>query len=167
MPIFDLYSKRKKRQLGNVHDVYVYDGIPSGLKVQIIHIWRDALGNPAEDTDIYDRMLPLYQELVEILRREYQAFTLSDGTLNAHKNSYAYPELCEYFLKTADTDKALDIIELTFSAIDKITRDSDYLGRSNCDQIADSAIDELNARFREQGIGYFYSDGISGIETRS
>lgn len=162
MPIFDLYSKRKKRQLGDVPDVYVYDIIPNGLKIQIVHIWEDALGNPEKDHDNNNRMMPLYQELIEILRREYQVFKLSPQTFDRNDKQYAYPELREYFLATNDTDRVLDIIEMTFMAIDKITRDYEYLSRSESDKIANSAIDELNRRFKEHGIGYFYSDGIIG-----
>ena len=46
MAIFDLYSKRRKAERGEVPDVYIYDKIPSGLRVQIVHIWGDAIGNP-------------------------------------------------------------------------------------------------------------------------
>ena len=34
-------------------DVYVYDKIPQELKVQIIHIWHDAIGNMSLYEDEY------------------------------------------------------------------------------------------------------------------
>jgi hypothetical protein len=43
--VFDLFSKRQKALRGELPDVYVYDKIPNPLKIQIIHIWGDALGN--------------------------------------------------------------------------------------------------------------------------
>lgn len=45
MAIFDLFSKRQKSLRGDVPDVYVYDNLPDALRVQIVHIWTDALGN--------------------------------------------------------------------------------------------------------------------------
>ena len=43
MPIHDLFSKRRKRAAGETADVYIYT-IPEKLRVQIIHIWGDAIG---------------------------------------------------------------------------------------------------------------------------
>jgi hypothetical protein len=48
MPVFDLYSKRQKRLRGEVPDVYKYDDIPKEFRVQVIHIWEDAIGNIRE-----------------------------------------------------------------------------------------------------------------------
>ena len=45
MAIFDLFSKRQKKLRGEVPDVYTYDDIQSPLRVQIVHIWTDALGS--------------------------------------------------------------------------------------------------------------------------
>jgi len=164
MPTFDLFSKRRKRAEGNVPDVYVYT-IPENLRVQIIHIWGDALGNPSRVYDPQGNINSAYQDVVEVLRREYSVFALREDTPDQNNDRYAYNELCQFFLDTKPfrgvdaTDKALDVIELTFRWIDHIARQFSYLGRQNSDEIADSAIEELNARFREHGIGYTYSDG--------
>ena len=40
MSIFDIFSKRQKKLRGEVPDVYVYDKLPSPLRVQIIQIWE-------------------------------------------------------------------------------------------------------------------------------
>jgi hypothetical protein len=40
-----------------------------------------------------------------------------------------------------------------------VTRSYGYLQRGNADEIADNAIEELNARFKEHGVGYQFSDG--------
>ncbi len=44
MPI-DIFSKRQKILRGEVPDVYQYDSIPEPLRVQIIHIMTDGLGD--------------------------------------------------------------------------------------------------------------------------
>ena len=44
LAIFSLFSKRQKQLRGEIPDVYTYDVIPQPLRVQIVHIWFDALG---------------------------------------------------------------------------------------------------------------------------
>ena len=45
MSIFNIFSKRQKQLRGDLPDVYVNDEIPQALRVQIIHIWYDVLGD--------------------------------------------------------------------------------------------------------------------------
>jgi hypothetical protein len=61
-------------------------------------------------------------------------------------------------LQEPDTDKILDVIELSFKYIDVVTRKHEYRYRNDASTIADDAIEELNVRFREHGIGFEYSD---------
>lgn len=163
MPPFDLYSKRRRREAGDVPDVYSYE-IPGNLRVQIIHIWGDALGNPNRIHDASGNMRGAYQQIVEVLRREYGVFALHPETYDPNDPRFAFAELCKFFLdtkgfiNTSATDKALDVIELTFRVVDTFTRQFEYLYRQNADEIADAAIEELNARFKEHSVGYFYSD---------
>jgi len=65
MPIFDLFSKRRKRQKGEMPDVYVYNKIPETLKVQIVHIWNDELGIPGRDHSPYQDIRDAYQAIVD------------------------------------------------------------------------------------------------------
>lgn len=44
MGVLNLFSKRQRRARGEVPDVYVYDKLPNELRVQIVHIVRDAFG---------------------------------------------------------------------------------------------------------------------------
>jgi hypothetical protein len=158
--IFDLRSKRRRREQGEMPDVYRYDPIPRNLRVQIVQIWDDALGIPSRH-DPNGNVADAYSGIVTILRREYGAFTLSH-------DPRPYHELREFFLSTndfegvSDLDKTLDVIELTFKIIDRQTRDYNYQFSEYANQTADAAIEELNARFKEHGLGYFYSDGIIG-----
>lgn len=157
MAVFDLYSKRRKVQRGELPDVYTYDEIPSGLRVQVIHIWGDAIGGPGLLHE--QRVRVAYQQVVEILRREYQVFSLSSSNFVPHDDRYAYDELCKFFLEEKDYERVLDVIELTARVIDRLTRNYEHLYRQSSSETADAAIDELNTRFREHGIGYEYSDG--------
>lgn len=44
MGIYNLYSKRQRQLRGEIPDVFSYDNIPNSLRVQIVHIIRDAIG---------------------------------------------------------------------------------------------------------------------------
>src|SRR5258708_38654021 len=101
MPIFDLFSKRRKRAAGDVPDVYVYE-VPVDLRDKIIHIWGDALGHPSSTTDPMGHINPTYQNIVQILRREYGVFALHTDTHDPNNMGYAFNELCKFFLDTGD-----------------------------------------------------------------
>lgn len=92
MPIFDLFSKRQKRLRGEMPDVYVYDGLPHPLRVQIVHIWKDTL------------TLTRYEFIVDTLCREYGVFRLAE-TDNIYGRNHRQ-ELFEFFLKEENFEKA-------------------------------------------------------------
>ena len=46
--IIDIFSKRLRRLRGDVPDVYSYETIPQGLRIQIVYIWKDTLGGEEE-----------------------------------------------------------------------------------------------------------------------
>ncbi|KRP89533.1 hypothetical protein AOQ72_00125 [Bradyrhizobium yuanmingense] len=153
MAVFDLFSKRKKRASGKATDVFTYDAIPTGLRTQVVHIWRDAIGVP----DIYRQDIgETYESIVDVLRREYSRFQLhSAGQSGGHE------ELINWFLSEKETDKVLDGIELSFSIIEGHCSQNGYAGRyyHQATDAAREAVEELNIRFREAGVGYQYSDG--------
>ena len=149
MAIFDLYSKRQKRLRGEVPDVYTYDDIPKPVRVQIVHIWKDSLGDEDEYYR-YDEVKQSYKFIVETLRREYGVFKLVTSRYETLNN---LQELVEFFLDVGDTGKVIDTIELSFKVIDKFTRN--YTHRyPQAKERANQSISELNDRFREHGIGY-------------
>ena len=157
MSIFNIFSKRQKKLRGDVPDVYTYDKIPQPLKVQIIHIWGDVLGNADNYRVEHVGTYRTYKSIVETLCREYGVFSLP-GEGNYGNRNY-FNELVNFLLQQQDAEKALDAIELSFCCIDRITRSHNYLYRSKASELADTAIEELNERFREHVIGYQYVDG--------
>jgi hypothetical protein len=68
MKVFDLFSKRQRRARGQVPDIFVYDDLPVELRVQIIHIWRDAFG---DEHMFNERTAKLYMNVYNTLCREY------------------------------------------------------------------------------------------------
>lgn len=157
MAILDLFSKRQKKLRGEVPDVYTYDAIPNPLRVQIVHIWTDALGSSTEYFDEYKGVKGAYKFIVETLCREYGLFNLIDRTSYGDRNYME--ELIEFFLREDDNEKVIDTIELSFRFIDRATRKYAYRKQQNPSTNADEAISELNYRLREHAIGYQYADG--------
>lgn len=162
MPIFDIFSKRQKKLRGEVPDVYVYDKLPETLRVQIIHIWWDTIGNGGQYYSVYDNkyegVRESYRTLVEILCREYGIFRLPWSDKHSG-NRDTFKEISDFFLNEKDTDKCLDVIELSFNMINTYIRGFGYLLRSDASQISDNAIKELNDRFKEHAIGYQFTNG--------
>lgn len=160
MAIFSLFSKRQKALRGDVPDVYTYDDLPNALKVQIVHIWSDALGSDENYYDKYgcgDNVQSAYKFIVDTLCREYGMFQLP--TAEKHRGRMYLNELANYLLQVDDVEKQLDIVELSFRYIDKITRKYDYLRKQNASESVDKAIEELNYRFKEHGIGFQFIEG--------
>jgi hypothetical protein len=151
--VVDLFSKRQRRLRGEVPDVYTYTQIPGPLRVQIVHLWLAVLGRATD----YGRADEAYRFLVETLRREYGVFQLPGG--DPFRDHDLTDEFIRFFLNEPDVERALDGVELSFRLIDRFTRDFSYLHRSDASERADEAIRDLNARFREHGVGYQYVDG--------
>ena len=174
MPFTDLFSKRKSR--GEVPDVYKYESIPRELRVQVIHILQDAYGEHfyydpesgiVEEYEYWDeyRELPQYcgpsPSIVErynfihgTLCRGYGTFTLGERDASTK----AILAVMNFFLDTHETEKAIDVIELSFQQIDQYVS---YIPHEleNVRTSSDEAIAELNHRFLEHGVGYQYESG--------
>ena len=74
------------------------------------------------------------------------------------ENVIIYWNFSNFLLQEKDSEKTLDVIELSFRIINAITRSFDYLMRQNASKQADNAIEELNARFQEHGVGFQFID---------
>ena len=147
VPVFETYSYRKRLADGNAPDVLVYDDLPHELRVQIIHIWRDAMGGP-------DRNESGWKSIHDTVAREHGQFQLA--------RSGSYGEQCQrHLLEQRSVDRALDLIELSFIYIDGIARriPPHVRQRYGIRIEASEAIEELNERFRRAGVGYRYERG--------
>ena len=146
MAIFETFSKRqKKRDRQGQADVYQYTSLPKEFRAQVIHIWEDTLGRYYDSKGNYAKHYPRWVELHDILAKELGIFELSSDGSNKQ-------EKCRLFFMSADTDGALDIIELAFIIITDL-----YPGAYYRRDISDDPVVELNTRFQEHGIGYQFT----------
>lgn len=158
MAIFDLFSKRQKRLRGEVPDVYQYENLPTSFRRQIVHIVRDTFG---EDTRSPHQSSGTFKVIHDVLCREYGLFSLSE---NANSHSEA---IFRFFLQ-CECEFALDIIEICFKAVNTTVREYEYIYcTKNRELDPDEAISDLNARFREHGIGYqFESNELIRVDSQ-
>lgn len=154
MTIFDLFSKRAKARRGEIPDVYQYDHLPEALRVQIVHIMRDALGDPsayASKTNEYMKFIH------DALCREYGIFALTEEA--GYRNPDYISSVYNHFLKEEDHEKALDVVELGFRVIDRLCRGHEFTSYSRPKIKPEDAIDELNARMKYHGVGFQFESG--------
>lgn len=151
MMIHDIFSKRQKRARGDVPDVYQYENIPEELRVQAVHIIEDLCTGVSEQyARKYGRRSgDLYKRIHEILYREYGRFSLG----NQYEDDRE--ALLNFFLTTGKTEEAIDVIEVSMNFMEGFNRRHSL----HAQQWMDSAIAELNYRFREHGVGYQYESG--------
>ncbi|QPR37344.1 hypothetical protein I6G96_13285 [Delftia acidovorans] len=145
MGIVELFSKRQRKNRGEFPEVFVYDKLPTALRVQIVHLIKDAFG-----TDQYgSHSTGLYSELNEVLCREYGLFRL-------HREGNDCDErLFNFILQTDDIEKCLDAVELCFRLINNhIAGNLHYLQATSRKINPEDAVSDLNKRFREHGVGY-------------
>lgn len=146
MAVFDLFSKRQKRARGEVPEVFTYDEIPEQFRVQIIHIIQDAIGKDYRYERYYAKNA--YKLINDILCREYGLFELSKYSNSVQESIF------NFFLACEENDQVLDVIELSFKIINTYVNDSGYQYDTDTKIKPEEALEELNQRFKEHGIGY-------------
>jgi hypothetical protein len=99
----------------------------------------------------------VYKNIVQSLCHEYGVFSLTNR--DSHDAYYYLGELGDFLLEQLDPEKVLDAVELSFRVINRFTRTWNYRQMRDAPTKADAAIEELNARFREHGVGYQFVEG--------
>ena len=152
MPVFDVSSQRQRRSRDEVPDVYQYD-IPQELRVQVIYILEDTFGA------LYYNRLKIPNGGVKAYEFIHKALCRKYGMLKLGKHNDSDREaIVNFLLQTKETEKAIDVIEISFQVIDHYVRENEYEFDER-KMSPDRAIGELNRRFRERGVGYQYESG--------
>lgn len=159
MPIFELYSARIKRQKkSGSSDVYIYDQLPSHLRVQIQQILLDSIGYYHDYSSNEFRRVSCNNEtwkyFHKILCREYGVHSLAHG-------GTAFNEIMETIATTKDISRILDIFEIAGRYLERVASDFEDYRRQELGikQEASEALAELNFRFRVASVGYQYESG--------
>ena len=153
MSVFDTFKKREQRKRGEMPDVYTYDKLSPQLRVQIIHLIKEGIGDDIAD-GISSR---IYTEISRIMHNELGVFEL---------NKYAcfgpLEEIKTFIVEEQDVEWCLSMVEISLRCIDNIIRKDWYVFSNKAVGILkkpDDVINCLNIRFREAGVGYQYVSG--------
>ena len=149
MPVIDTFSKRQKLEKGTVGDVFSYDTIPFKLRVQIVRIWDEALGDQYLDTRL-STSNEAYKEVHDLLATEFGLLTLSEKTTSK------YHSLTRFFLHNANVEQALDAIDVSFRYMLFKHSNRAWVSTHHVTTSAEQAIKDLNTRFLENGVGYAF-----------
>ena len=155
---YELFSKRQQRIQGENPDTYQYETIPDKLRVQIFYIWGKIWETPFHNSfgqlQVSSLAYNAYMSIEATLREEYGVLSL-DGDDDPDEDGYGfYRVVRKILLETEDTNKVIDVIEVSFRYIDQEIRDISYDGIP-----PDEAIDQLNQRFCEHSVWYQYESG--------
>lgn len=151
MGVFETYAKRKRVRETAGQDVYEYIKIPVFLRKQIGIILHATLGpwdhggRPCGNDH--------WCFIAETLEREIPTFP---------DRSSAAIHRCLNFLECSnDADDWLSLLEVSCRVIDYLSQQSESMVRAQhgATQNATDALQEINARFRENGFGYQYENG--------
>ena len=144
------------------------------LRVQVIYILQDVYGeyfyfDPNVgfieeyefwyEGEVYDCSPPQiiierFGLIHETLCREYGVFTLGNSDVTTKK----IVAVVEFFPNSQETDRTIDVLELSFQHIDRYVREN--ANEFENQRISpDKAIAKLNHCFRENGVGYQYESG--------
>lgn len=157
MALIELFSTRQKRSRGEVPDIYSYDSLPNALRVQIVYIWREAFGTVTEEGyGVTCPVLDAFREIHQILAKEFGVFTLTDRA-----REDAFTAVANFFLDCREIERALDVVELTFSYLKLMTQGTSFCYTSKT--TPDNAIHELNDRLKQHGVGYCFEPDLHKI----
>jgi hypothetical protein len=159
MPVFETFAKRQKKLRGDSPDVYTYDSIPKPLRVQIVHIMHETLGDEQDyiGRSYGSNVVQAYEIIVAIFRKELGVFVLPHAQ---RQTSYQYlHELKNYMLNIEDAEHFMSVVELVCRVIERTASKPGYRGQGQAAKAAQDAIEEINTRFKEHGVGYEYVSG--------
>lgn len=151
--IHDLYSKRQRRQRGEMPDVFQYDTLPEALRKQLCMLFQHTLGT--SETDNRDLATQVYNRILGALAEEWARPELLPERFDFHPERL----LLEAFVQEPDNERALDVIELVFQWANRQAASVEYYKGIDGRAYVDERIEELNVRFKEHGVGYAFVNG--------
>ena len=165
MPVYDIYSKRKKRSEQTEAEVYQYDRIPETLRAQIQHIWDDAIGPCLDPGPSYWEPPPHNSEAWKTIR---DCVCREKGLMTFAREPDPRRDCIAYLYGEKNAENLLDLVEFSFRYISQVMgeRDRYELRKCGAKQTPSDVIAELNVRFREAGVGYqFEGDQIIRVDS--
>lgn len=158
MGLANTYSRRLRASQPNGVDVYQYDEVPDKVRVQIVSIVIDLLGD-------YSLSRTIYGVSVELLWKDLCLFIAKDGGIKSLQQYSVSHQNCRknlenYIEESADLYGILDFCDLLFIYTEKVrdTFTSYHSYEKTYKKKINQAIEELNTYFQESSFGYEYNN---------
>jgi hypothetical protein len=153
MPIFATYERRRvEAGRAGKADVFEYDQIPDFFRKQLHIVLKNSISLYDESGYHSGNANEWWNLIAEVLEKEVEGFPNNDY------NSY---QRCALFLAQAqNTDRWLSFVEVACRVLTIVKDENEYQTQSRgATQTGQSAIEEINERFRQHGLGYAYQSG--------
>ena len=183
-----IFSKRQQRIQDETSGTYQHESIPKELRVQVFYIWEKVWGkvyyNDFGHLKGSQLAMEAYSLIKDTLCEEYGVLDLGEGDDFDGEGDDSYWVVRSFFFDTKYTDKAIDVIELSFRYIDREIHEKFYVPNDDePDEIdkafgisrpeiphdgipPDEAIDQLNQRFCEHSVSYQYKSGLIVVDSQ-
>jgi hypothetical protein len=154
VPVYETFSKKMKvKERTGQADVYQYDDLPKKFRIQVCHIWNATIGRYyREDGRSTNRV---WDTLHDVTAREAGEFHLNVHNLDGVTKA----DICVSYFVNTDTQSALDMLDISFQVIYGLRRNTLTASLYYVESTPKEAITELNARFKESGLGYEFVAG--------
>lgn len=158
MSVLNLYSKQQKasktRRLRYRHDVF-----PVALRTQVFGIFERVFGR-GNLFSPGDAASEIYHEVERILCHEYGIHSLeSSDDAHALTRALIVGGTVKHFFRSASVEHALDVIQVTLTVAKTVLQSDKVVRQADQKMSLEDGIVELNARFKEHGLGYQFQDG--------
>lgn len=166
MSAFETFHERQERLQGELPDTYIYDSMPTPLRIQVVQIMEDVLGDDAAYNDQYgvaDNVREAYKFAVDTMRRAIGVFRLPP-TQDWENEDYR-AELRNYVLKEPKVERVMSAVELVCRLIELMASRYDYRHDGKAKEGSARAIAEVNTRLKQHGVGYEYNGEIFRIDS--
>lgn len=153
MKTYEMFSRRNKTFQ---YDVLEYDFLPQKLRTQIYYIWKYSLAIEQAKGSSDSVAAAVFSDIRDAVCMEH-------GFHRLHQQGYSPAAECQNYLADGgDMEVLLDLIEVSMRAVQYLWSRYDGSTRRRLGLSLDhvNAQKELNQRFRENGIGYEFMDGI-------
>lgn len=152
MPRFNIFAKRQEEiQDAGPRSKNIYDDLPEPFRVQVVWILRDLVGFPdyKNPRHVFDRFtIEFWETARNTLAKELGRFSLGSQMQRAGD------DCLEFLMNEPDVAKVLSLIEICC----RLAENHDAASQEY--PSVDDAINELNERFIEHGLGYQYQAGV-------
>ena len=152
--MYKLFSQRKREELGQTIDYYIYDEFCTSFRNQFLHIVLDLFSY--EPGYYYGRKVDFFKVSCEGFARESGLKYLANEWGGKPNTMEAF----EYYVDSSDDCEFLDFMDYVLTEI--IAKPvADYVGKEHFNK----EIEELNYRLRQHSLGYEFANGELIVKT--